>query len=254
MELCEKLKDLRKKRGISQQELADAIFVSRSAVAKWESGKGFPSKDAITALGEYYNVPDGYLVTDEPEQVIVKKNKKVILNRIVVAVVMVWVVAFSIFLLYRLGVFEGYGFTSKQAAGVFADDPVVHTDKYDFYYDDITSDENINIGPFCAVKKLFIGYKYQDGYEYRSVYNDDNFTGILYHYKAGGKYYWVFLVAFGIGEDGRAPDWILKFDKLTANGEEVPVEVNSIFVTDEWITEFYVDGHLLTVDEEINYD
>lgn len=62
------------------------------------------------------------------------------------------------------------------------------------------------------------------------------------------------LVAFGIGEDGRAPDWILKFDKLTANGEEVPVEVNSIFVTDEWITEFYVDGHLLTVDEEINYD
>ena len=53
MELCEKLKELRKKRGVSQQELADAIFVSRSAVAKWESGKGSPSKDAITALGEY---------------------------------------------------------------------------------------------------------------------------------------------------------------------------------------------------------
>lgn len=29
---------------------------------------------------------------------------------------------------------------------------------------------------------------------------------------------------------------------------------DSIFVTDEWITEFYVDGHLLTVDDEINYD
>lgn len=40
MELCEKLKELRKKRGVSQQELADAIFASRSAVAKWESGNG----------------------------------------------------------------------------------------------------------------------------------------------------------------------------------------------------------------------
>ena len=56
MELCEKLKELRKKRGVSQQELADAIFVSRSAVAKWESGKGVPSKESITALGEFYNV------------------------------------------------------------------------------------------------------------------------------------------------------------------------------------------------------
>ena len=254
MELCEKLKELRKKRGVSQQELADAIFVSRSAVAKWESGKGSPSKDAITALGEFYNVPDGYLVTDEPENVIVKKNKRVIVNRIVTAVVMVWIVAFSIFLLHRFNVFEGYGFTSKQTAEVFEDNTVVHTDKYDFYYHDITSDESINIGFFCAVKKLLIGYKYQEIDEYRRVYNDDKLTGILFHYKAQDKYYWVFLVAFPIGKGEITPDWILEFDTLTANGEEIPVEVNSIFVTDEWITEFYVDGHLLTVDDEINYD
>ena len=254
MELCEKLKELRKKRGVSQQELADAIFVSRSAVAKWESGKGSPSKDAITALGEFYNVPDGYLVTDEPEKVVVKKNKKKIVNRIIIAVVSVYVVVVSVLWLYYFRVFEDYGFTSKQAADVFADRPVVHTKAYDFYYFDITRDESINIGGFCVVENLLIGYKEIPVGDYRLVYNNEQKIGLLYSYEKGGRYYNVFMLAFPFFGDEKLSDWIIEFDTLTANGEEVPVEVNSIFVTDEWITEFYVDGHLLTVDDEINYD
>ena len=46
----EKLKELREKKKISQYELANKIFVSRSAVAKWENGLGMPSEESIELL------------------------------------------------------------------------------------------------------------------------------------------------------------------------------------------------------------
>ena len=39
----DRLKELREKNGVSQYELANKLFVSRSAIAKWESGNGIPS-------------------------------------------------------------------------------------------------------------------------------------------------------------------------------------------------------------------
>ena len=77
MEFKEKLKSLRKENGLSQQALADAIFVSRSAVAKWENGLGFPSEESLLALQEYFGVPEAYFATPEPEQVIAQKNRHI---------------------------------------------------------------------------------------------------------------------------------------------------------------------------------
>ena len=76
MELKEKLKQARSERKISQQALADAIFVSRSAVAKWESGLGVPCNESMEALEKYFGVENGYFMTDKPDEVIVKKNIK----------------------------------------------------------------------------------------------------------------------------------------------------------------------------------
>ena len=43
----DKLKELREKEGLSQQGLADKLFVSRSAIAKWENGNGIPSDEIL---------------------------------------------------------------------------------------------------------------------------------------------------------------------------------------------------------------
>ena len=66
MEFHEKLQELRKQRGLTQEELAAALFVSRTAVSKWESGRGYPNIDSLKALARYFSVTvDSLLSTDE---------------------------------------------------------------------------------------------------------------------------------------------------------------------------------------------
>ena len=50
MEFNEKLQKLRKEQKLTQEELAEKLFVSRTAISKWESGRVYPSIDCIRAL------------------------------------------------------------------------------------------------------------------------------------------------------------------------------------------------------------
>ena len=66
MDFQDKLKELRKNRGLTQEELAQALFVSRTAISKWESGKGYPNIDSLKAISKYFCVSlDDLLPTDE---------------------------------------------------------------------------------------------------------------------------------------------------------------------------------------------
>ena len=56
MEFNEKLHQLRKQKGITQEALAEALYVSRTAVSKWESGRGYPSIDSLKAIAEFFSV------------------------------------------------------------------------------------------------------------------------------------------------------------------------------------------------------
>lgn len=56
MELHEKLQELRKSRGMTQEELAGVLFVSRTAISKWESGRGYPSIDSLKAISKFFSV------------------------------------------------------------------------------------------------------------------------------------------------------------------------------------------------------
>lgn len=66
MELGQKIQELRKNRGLTQEELAAALFVSRTAISKWESGRGYPNIDSLKAIAAFFSVTvDALLSTDE---------------------------------------------------------------------------------------------------------------------------------------------------------------------------------------------
>lgn len=66
MEFNEKLQELRRHKGLTQEELAGALFVSRTAVSKWESGRGYPNIDSLKALSKFFSVTiDELLSVDE---------------------------------------------------------------------------------------------------------------------------------------------------------------------------------------------
>ena len=67
--LPEKLSELRKKKGLSQIELAEALNVSRQAVSRWETGAALPSVENLKCLRDLYNVSLDYLVCNGEEPV-----------------------------------------------------------------------------------------------------------------------------------------------------------------------------------------
>ena len=77
MEFNEKLQSLRKNKGLTQEELAEALYVSRTAISKWESGRGYPSIDSLKEIAKYFSVTiDELLSTDEVLTIAEKDNKQ----------------------------------------------------------------------------------------------------------------------------------------------------------------------------------
>ena len=65
MEFNEKLQQLRKNKNMTQDELAEALYVSRAAVSKWESGRGLPSIDSLKDISEFFSVSIDELLSGE---------------------------------------------------------------------------------------------------------------------------------------------------------------------------------------------
>ena len=84
----EKLKELRKSKKLTQEELGEILFVSRSAVAKWEQGKGIPNKESIKDICNYFNITKEELLEDNDVELVInnlqKDNKKTKLKLIII--------------------------------------------------------------------------------------------------------------------------------------------------------------------------
>ncbi len=65
MELSEKLQQLRKEKGLTQEQLAEKIFVSRTAISKWESGRGYPSLDYLKSISKFFEISIDDLLSGE---------------------------------------------------------------------------------------------------------------------------------------------------------------------------------------------
>ena len=68
MEFNEKLQKLRKGKKLTQEELAQDLFVSRTAISKWESGRGYPSIDSLKEISRYFSVSIDELIC--PQEII----------------------------------------------------------------------------------------------------------------------------------------------------------------------------------------
>ena len=75
MEFSEKLQELRKSRSMTQEELAEALFVSRTAISKWESGRGYPSIDSLKEISRFFSVTIDDLICSD-EMITVAENDK----------------------------------------------------------------------------------------------------------------------------------------------------------------------------------
>lgn len=81
MEFNEKLQELRKQRGLTQEQLAEQLYVSRAAVSKWESGRGYPNIDSLKEISKYFEVSlDELLSSEEILTVAEEDNRQKIHN------------------------------------------------------------------------------------------------------------------------------------------------------------------------------
>ena len=65
MEFNEKLQYLRKEKGLTQEALAEKLYVSRTAVSKWESGRGYPSIDSLKTIATFFGISVDQLLSGE---------------------------------------------------------------------------------------------------------------------------------------------------------------------------------------------
>ena len=83
MEFGEKLQQLRKGKGLTQEELATALYVSRTAVSKWESGKGYPGIDSLKEIASFFSVSIDELLTSDKVIIIAESERKAKIKEII---------------------------------------------------------------------------------------------------------------------------------------------------------------------------
>ena len=76
MEFNEKLQELRKQRGLTQEELAEKLYVSRTAISKWESGRGYPNIESLKAISKFFSVTVDELLSSGEVLTIAEEDNK----------------------------------------------------------------------------------------------------------------------------------------------------------------------------------
>ena len=74
MEFNEKLQKLRTGEKLTQEELAEKLYVSRTAISKWESGRGYPSIDSLKAIAQYFHITIDELIGGEEMITLAEKD------------------------------------------------------------------------------------------------------------------------------------------------------------------------------------
>lgn len=76
MEFSEKLQELRKQKGLTQEQLAQSLYVSRTAISKWESGRGYPNIESLKEISKFFSVTVDQLLSGEEVLTIAQEDQK----------------------------------------------------------------------------------------------------------------------------------------------------------------------------------
>ena len=82
MEFNHKLQELRKRSGLTQEQLSEKLYISRTAVSKWESGRGFPNIEALKNISKVFNVPIDELLSGEELLNAAESDNRIELNKV----------------------------------------------------------------------------------------------------------------------------------------------------------------------------
>lgn len=252
MELKDKLKQLRKEKGLTQAQLAEALFVSRSTVAKWENGLSLPNPEVMTTLEDLYHISRTEIATTEPETIIVVKNRRL---RLLGSIIVWSSIIALIVLMYTLpfAIHNGsYGFTPEMAGGVFSehDHPYIDTGDYRIYYScfegDLVDGRHWSIlSSFRPVEKHFWGCTVsEDDYQRDVILEGRTLVGYFYSIKGKDGYY---NLIKGVFDDDNS-NYIVTIESVTIDGKAYDVQNGFFFITPEPVEYFQIGDVFLNVE------
>ena len=254
MEFKENLKRLRMNEGLTQAQLAEKLFVSRSTIAKWENSLGLPNPESMALLEQLFDISASELATKEPEKVIVKKNQRLrVIGEIILWSVSIVLLIAMIYL--PVAIHNGeYGFTPDMAAGSYADEAYIDTGDYRIYYFTFGGDwENgrhwSDLQGFKPVKKHFWGCTVSEyDYAYKVFTKDNYVVGRLYTIKGEDGYYNLIDKAgiYKAEEQGTPAIWDIPSELITAttitiSGVKYELQEGFFFITNEPVRYFEID-------------
>lgn len=174
-----------------------------------------------------------------------RKSKKQKRQTIIITISVLAVLVVAILLLRVLWT-DGMGYTSEKAAGSMGNYECIQTKDYDIYYYSIREDMKPGICGFTPVKKTLFWYEMEKDSKIKGVFAGEEYVGVLYILEGKNEYCNILVLTY---MNGKLPEYVYEFDTVTVDGKEIDVEVNSLFVTDKEIEEFYIDGNLMTLKE-----
>lgn len=262
MELKDKLKQLRRQQGLTQAQLAEKLFVSRSTVAKWENGLGLPAQDSMETLQTLFGIAQEEIATTAPEAVIVAKNRRLyIIGQLALWAAILTLTALCVLLPFAI---HGghYGFTPEMAAGVYCDNAYIDTGDYRIYFFQFEGDwENHQhwsaLQGWRPVQKHFWGCTVsQEDYDYRIITKNNYVVGRIYSIKGRHGYYHLISKAEiyrasedpGAGMTWEIPEELITATAVTIGSTEYPLQEGFFFVTAEPVQYFEIGDNWYDVE------
>ena len=162
MEFKAKLKNKRKELKLTQQEVADGISVSRSVVAKWETGLVIPKDDVMISLATFLKVEPSDLATDEIEPLLIAKNKNIRKKSIIIyALIVTIILLISIPIIISNSKYRNIENPIITAMELDDDIPVLENtyyltaeEEYELYFEVLVADKTYKLNPKFYISTL----------------------------------------------------------------------------------------------------